>query len=140
MFKPFAASLLALAALAAPAMAHDGPHSLYQKLPNPLSGDHCAYSTETQNMERIEQTFRGMPQATRMNLQHVLRHTGLYAGRDDGIWGKMTECAIASVAARYPAKMDDKHLVWFFEYLVDGGFTEDYPGTPNPYPMPGVLY
>lgn len=100
----------------------------------------CLVQVSGQNMPRIEKMFRSMPQATRMNLQHVMRHAGLYEGRDDGIWGPRTSCAIKAVAARFDGPMTDRDLVAFYEYLLDGGFVSEYPGTPSDRPHRDVLY
>lgn len=100
----------------------------------------CHVVAADTNMQQIESVFRSMPQATRMNLQHVLRHAGLYEGRDDGVWGPRTSCAIEAVAARYPGEMQSKEVISFFEYMLDGGFVSDYPGTPDGRPHEGLLY
>ncbi|MFX4299936.1 hypothetical protein [Pseudosulfitobacter pseudonitzschiae] len=121
-----------------PAFAH-GNHDVVASGAQIQSGI-CQFTAPEANMHRIEAMFRSMPEATRMNLQHVLRHAGLYAGSDDGIWGVNTSCAIEAVAARFDAVMTDQDLVQFFEYLLDGGFTAEYPGTPDNRPHRGVLY
>jgi len=100
----------------------------------------CPYTAAEFNMVKVEKTFRAMPQSTRMNLQHMLRHAGLYTGSDDGIWGPKTECAMKAVVGRFKGAMRDEDMIAFFEYMLDGGFIQDYPGTPNPFPHPDTLY
>lgn len=121
-----------------PAFSH-GDHSP-RASGSPLVNGICQFKANGHNMQRIEKMFRSMPQATRMNLQHVLRHAGLYDGRDDGIWGAMTSCAVEAVAVRFDGPMTAQDLVAFYEYLLDGGFVSEYPGTPNDRPHRGVLY
>jgi hypothetical protein len=144
MFKAIALTAAAMAALSMPASAH-GPHDTMtaKKAARITSAGKCDLIVSEVNMQRVEAVFRSMPQSTRMNLQHVLRHADLYDGRDDGIWGPKTECAMAPVVAQYKGTMTNPALVGFFEYMVDGGFVIDYPsvdGTPNPYPHAGKLY
>lgn len=101
----------------------------------------CAALTQTWNLDRVAETFRAMPQSSRMNMQHILRHAGLYEGADDGIWGKGTECAMAHVLGDHERViMTDENLVKFFEYMLDGGFISEYSGTPNAIGHPGVIY
>lgn len=135
-------SILAVCAIAvaSPALAHEGHHHTGQAQLGAMKKGVCQYHASDWNMARVERMFTSMPQSTRMNLQHILRHAGLYDGRDDGLWGAKTSCALEAVAARYPAPMDDKALVAFFEYLLDGGFVMDYPGTPNAVPHRGLIY
>lgn len=144
MFKAIVLTAVAMTTLAMPASAH-GPHDAMtaKKAARITSAGKCDLVVSEVNMRRVEAVFRSMPQSTRMNLQHVLRHADLYDGRDDGIWGPKTECAMAPVVARYKGDFNDPGLVDFFEYMVDGGFVIDYPsvdGTPNPYPHAGLLY
>ncbi len=144
MIKTLALTAAALTALAMPASA-DGPHHLMlaKNAAQMTSTGNCQTAVSEVNMRRVEAVFRSMPQSTRMNLQHVLRHADLYNGSDDGIWGPKTQCAMVPVVARYKGTMEDVALVGFFEYMVDGGFVIDYPsvdGTPNPYPHAGLLY
>lgn len=105
----------------------------------PINGE-CRNIAFAWNMNKIERTFRAMPQSTRKNIQHILRHADLYSGRDDGIWGPKTECAMSFVVGRFQGNMSDHDMIEFFEYMLDGGFIDEYPGTPNQNPHPGVLY
>jgi hypothetical protein len=141
MTKSFALSALITACLALPALAHEGAHPKQDhKLTSPLQDGACEAVISDHSLAMLEQSYRDMPQSTRMNLQHVMRHAGLYDGSDDGVWGPMTECAIASVASKFPGAMSDATMISFYEYMLSGGFISDYPGTPNPFPHQGVLY
>ncbi|MFG6572090.1 hypothetical protein ACGYLO_10835 [Sulfitobacter sp. 1A13353] len=144
MLKTLALTAAAMAALTVPAHAHGAHHThIAKKAPAMTAAGVCDVAVSKANLQRVEAVFRSMPQSTRKNLQHVLRHADLYDGSDDGIWGPKTECAMAPVVARYNGMMDDAALVGFFEYMLDGGFVLDYPsvdGTPNPYPHRGMLY
>jgi hypothetical protein len=135
-------SILAICAIAfgTPALSHEGHHHTPSPHSSAMQGGICQYHASDWNMARIERMFKTMPEYTRMNLQHVLRHAELYDGRDDGVWGPKTSCALKAVATHYPAPMNDSALVAFFEYLLDGGFISDFPGTPNNVPHRGVLY
>ena len=92
------------------------------------------------NMKKIERAFRGMPQSSRMNMQHILRHAGLYNGRDDGLWGFRTSDALKPVIRRFGGYMTDREMIGFFEYMLDGGFVTEYSGTPHWIPHHGLLY
>ena len=68
------------------------------RLPGDVS---CPHEALPSNMSKVKQGFHTLPQSTRMNLQHVLRHAGLYNGRDDGIWGRKTECAMRAAVSHF---------------------------------------
>ena len=144
MIRTLTLAALALTETTLSAHAHGAHHvHVAKNAPVMTAAGVCDMAVSEVNLRRVEAVFRSMPQSTRKNLQHVLRHADLYDGSDDGIWGPKTECAMVPVVARYQGVMDDAALVGFFEYMVDGGFVLDYPsvdGTPNPYPHRGMLY
>jgi hypothetical protein len=131
------AALTAMVAM--PAAAHDSRAHTYSNNAK-VTNENCAHLASPWNMQKVERTFRAMPQSTRMNLQHVLRHAELYGGASDGIWGVGTECAMRAVAGRYSGNMSDADMVAFYEYMLDGGFVADYPGTPSNIPHANTLY
>jgi hypothetical protein len=142
MIRTTLAALTALTLTSIPAVAHE-THKRDMKptwQSQQVKVGSCQFFMSEWNMQKIERTFRAMPQSTRMNLQHVLRHAGLYNGSDDGIWGTKTECAFKAVASRFHGEMTDADMIQFFEYMLDEGFVLDYPGTPNAFPHPGTLY
>ena len=135
----------------------------------------CPYVALQQNLDKVNETFHALPESTRMNLQHILRHAGLYDGPDDGIWGPRTDCAMRAVVGRFMNKapnctlsailyqagrnsdrtdrcavangalhtrkiMNDVDMIGFFEYMLDGGFIRDIPGTPHPVLHRDTLY
>ena len=172
---------------AVPAIAHDARNApmppMISMVPDPhvfpmmetTRPGECPYIALQQNMDKVRQTFDAMPQSTRMNLQHILRHAGLYDGRDDGLWGRRTDCAMRAIAGRFMSTMpncsqsailqhaegdsdrtnrcavangalhtsgvmSDHDMIKFFEYMLDGGFIHDIPGTPHPVPHRDTLY
>jgi len=135
-----AAAALTLASL--PASAHKmelaGGKNTWDSQQTMVNG--CPYFTSEWNMAQIESTFRAMPQSSRMNIQHMMRHAGLYGGADDGIWGEKTACGISAIAGRLKGTMRDKDMISFFEYMLDGGFMHDYDGNPSPSRHIGILY
>jgi hypothetical protein len=137
MTKLITMALVAQAALAGAASAHEA-----KTHPTSLNWGKgvCHVQANAETMAMIEAKFKSVPQSTRMNLQHMMRHAGLYTGMTDGIWGKKTDCAFKAVATRYPGAMTGKHLEQFFEYMLSGSFIKEYPGSPSASPHPGVLY
>jgi hypothetical protein len=132
-----AAALTAMVAM--PAAAHDSRAHSYSSTAK-VTYENCVHLASAWNMQKIERTFRAMPQSTRMNLQHVLRHAELYGGASDGAWGAGTSCAMKAVAKRFSGNMTDEEMVAFYEYMLDGGFVADYPGTPSDFPHANTLY
>lgn len=141
MIRTLTLSAVALMALSLPAAAHKTKIDANKKWPEAqmINGE-CQHLASEYNMAKIEMTYRAMPQSTRKNMQHVMRHAGLYTGTDDGIWGPKTACAIRAVIGHYSGHMTDGDTIEFFEYMLEGGFIDDYPGTPNPFPHLGILY
>lgn len=141
MIRTLTLTTITLVALSLPAAAHKVKIDADKKWPEAkMINSECQHLASEYNMAKIEKTFRAMPQSTRKNMQHVMRHAGLYKGSDDGIWGPKTDCAIRAVVGHYSGRMTDSDMIIFYEYMLEGGFIDDYPGTPNPFPHLGTLY
>lgn len=116
------------------AEAHDGRHGSSNCPDLALSN-----SVLDGNMQGVERIFRQLPQASRRNLQHLLRHAGFYDGADDGDWGSKTDCALRVVVGRFAEPMSRHDLADLFDYLLSGGLVAEYPGTPHPVRHPGLV-
>ena len=132
--KALSASLTLLLSVL-PATAHEASQRPLQSCPNlALSNTVLA-----DNLQEVEHVFRRLPEASRRNLQHLLRHAGFYEGADDGSWGPRTKCALAAIVGRFPEPMSGRDLADLFDYLLAGGLAGEYPGTPHPVRHPGLL-
>ncbi|MXX88712.1 MAG: hypothetical protein F4213_03310 [Boseongicola sp. SB0677_bin_26] len=127
--------LLVVAVLAASqAEAHEGSHG------SAACPDLVLSNTVLDvNMRGVERMFRQLPEASRRNLQHLLRHAGFYQGIDDGAWGRKTDCALRVVVGRFAGPMTRHDLADLFDYLLSGGLAGEYPGTPHPVRHPGLI-